>query len=377
MAEWYVDYSSGDDTTGTGAIGAPYKTVAKALTVWAPSDRINLKNNAAHVITTALQPTGAMGGSTGVLASVIQGYTSTAGDGGVAEITCATNSVSIFNFLAGTTATFLKLGDLKLSHTAATRGKGITGATGAGSTQGNLLIDNVEIAGCSNGHDSASRIGLSGWIRKLYIHDCTTSAIINFGGAVHMIDCRIDNNAGSGIIFLTNANPAKSNIFTRCQFTRNSGDGLKSDFQNRTGQEIHFYGCTFADNTGDGWDGNLSGTGSMSAVIADCVFWGNGGYNIVGGALNQEPDILNCAFGGATLGNVSGSGWTTGKNPQTLASSPFVGSGDYTPANTSEGNKLKGTGIQGGYIGAICPAFGGGGSTIYSFGGSMTGGMVA
>jgi len=380
MAEWYVDYSGGDDTTGTGAIGSPYKTVAKALTVWAPADRINLKNNAQHVITTAIQPTGAMGGSTGLLASVIQGYTSAAGDGGVAEISCATTTVNIINFLAGTVSTFFKFCDLKLTHTGATRGKGITGATGAGTLGPFLCLDNVEIAGCLNAIDFASRLGTWGCWRKLYIHDSTSSGIIAYNGPQassygSFLDCRIDNNAGSGLIYTTNTNPSRTNVFKNCQITRNAGDGIKADVSNRTFIDFTFDHCTFADNTSDGLDLGLSGSGSIVVLITDCAFWGNGGYNLVGGTRAVEPAIVDCAWGGAGLGNVSGVGWTTGRDPQTLSASPFVGSGNYTPSGTTDGLKLRGTGVQGGYVGAICPAFGGGGSTVYLFDGGTNGGM--
>lgn len=40
MATWYLNADTGNDTTGTGAIGAPYATFAKALTVYAANDTI-------------------------------------------------------------------------------------------------------------------------------------------------------------------------------------------------------------------------------------------------------------------------------------------------------------------------------------------------
>lgn len=48
MATIYLSADIGNDTTGTGAIGAPYLTFAKALTVYAAGDTIYFLNSTAH-----------------------------------------------------------------------------------------------------------------------------------------------------------------------------------------------------------------------------------------------------------------------------------------------------------------------------------------
>lgn len=364
MAEWYVDYSNGDDTTGTGAVGAPYKTIAKALTVWAASDRINCRDNASHVVTTAIQPTGAMGGATALVPSIIEGYTTTAGDGGIATITCATNSVTIFNFLSGTSSTFFEFNNLILTHTAATRGKGITGATGAGSTACQLRLRDVEISGCSNGVDCASRVSLVGMQRRVYVHDCTAAGIATVGATLTMIDCIIDNNGGVGISYTANTN-VTGHMFAYCQITRNTGDGVKYDVSTRPSISLIFQNCTIANNTGDGLDFAVGSTGTIILSIMDSVFWGNGAYNLVGGTRAQPPVVTNCAWGGAGTGNVSGTGYTTGDEPQTLSATPFVSTSDFTPSGTADGLLLADNGINGGFIGSYPnPSAGGGGGGI-------------
>lgn len=49
----HVDYSGGDDTTGDGSSGSPYKTYDKAITVATAGDVIGLGNNADHVLSNA------------------------------------------------------------------------------------------------------------------------------------------------------------------------------------------------------------------------------------------------------------------------------------------------------------------------------------
>ncbi len=48
MATWYLNADTGNDTTGTGAIGAPYLTFAKALTVYIAGDTIYFQNSVNH-----------------------------------------------------------------------------------------------------------------------------------------------------------------------------------------------------------------------------------------------------------------------------------------------------------------------------------------
>jgi hypothetical protein len=93
LVERYIDYNAGDDTTGDGlAHGTAWKTIQKALdsTTLNATDgnRFNLSDAAEHVLTATLsfatigEPASAAGGIR------FEGYSSTAGDGGVAPIDC-------------------------------------------------------------------------------------------------------------------------------------------------------------------------------------------------------------------------------------------------------------------------------------------------
>lgn len=58
MATLYADFSTGNDSTGTGTSGNPYKTVTKVISVANGGDTIMLSNVAAFVLTTAIVWTG-------------------------------------------------------------------------------------------------------------------------------------------------------------------------------------------------------------------------------------------------------------------------------------------------------------------------------
>jgi hypothetical protein len=54
VADIYVDYSTGDDGTGDGSSGNPYKTIATAYTNATTGDNVYLSDTAGHPVTTSL-----------------------------------------------------------------------------------------------------------------------------------------------------------------------------------------------------------------------------------------------------------------------------------------------------------------------------------
>lgn len=54
MANWYCDYTNGNDTTGSGTSGSPYKTVQKCVNVATGGDTINIANTSAQVLSAAI-----------------------------------------------------------------------------------------------------------------------------------------------------------------------------------------------------------------------------------------------------------------------------------------------------------------------------------
>ena len=92
-SEYYVDYNAGNDSLGDGSAGNPWQTIKHAIESGITrnstnGDRINLKSGYAHVVATT--PDYSLYGTPSIAAPLfIQGYTSSANDGGYAEVTCS------------------------------------------------------------------------------------------------------------------------------------------------------------------------------------------------------------------------------------------------------------------------------------------------
>ena len=98
LSHYYVDYGAGNDTTGDGSVGTPWKTIQKALDNAVEDDgvQVNIKAGTAQVLAASLDMT-AYTVTNGVPASldplILRGYTSSANDGGIGEIDCGGNTM--------------------------------------------------------------------------------------------------------------------------------------------------------------------------------------------------------------------------------------------------------------------------------------------
>ncbi len=98
MASYFIDPAAGNDTTGDGSIGTPWKTLQKGIDNAAGGDQINVKDSAADVLAAAIDWTSGWSGGTSVDAPlVIRGYTSSENDGGIGEIDGDDAVASIFS----------------------------------------------------------------------------------------------------------------------------------------------------------------------------------------------------------------------------------------------------------------------------------------
>jgi len=88
MAIWYVDLASGNDTTGNGSSGNPYKTEYKCVTSGANGDEIRVAKTSAHTTV-----------------SGVANFTFTDGSKTVATSADARGSFSVGDYIAKTTAT--------------------------------------------------------------------------------------------------------------------------------------------------------------------------------------------------------------------------------------------------------------------------------
>lgn len=237
--------------------------------------RINMKNDATYDITAAITLNNDL---------TIQGFTTSYGDLGRAEIDGGTSGSSYVPLTATNGAWF----DLIFDHNGSTGGANGPGMGNTSSMVGRCVFSNMKGHGYSgtvgivflcesygNGGAGFSTFG-SGNLINCIAHDNTSDG---FSGIGQAYNCIADTNGGIG--FNVGNNWPSINIIYQCDAYNNTGDGL-----------------------------DQSGTGQL--FVMNCNFIKNGGYGIdPAGHLHTR----NCAFGAGTQANTSGTiDTTTGAN---------------------------------------------------------------
>jgi hypothetical protein len=191
LSHYYVDYGAGSDDTGTGAIGAPWKTIQKALDNAVEDDgvQVNIKAGTAQVLAASLDLT-AYTTTNGATAFgdplILRGYTSAANDGGIGEIDCGGNTM-----WAVTTNDNIGLFDLEI-HTCGDNHAVVLDSAG--------VVVNCEIhAGASSPSGKYLLTLLSGFVIGCYLHDTGDGAARGISGSIS-VDCYnnyivLDNDA--------------------------------------------------------------------------------------------------------------------------------------------------------------------------------------
>jgi hypothetical protein len=212
----YVDYGAGNDTTGDGTIGTPWKTLQKALDTCARNttdgNQINVKAGTAQVLAASLSLTTFVGG--GALSAtaplILRGYTSAANDGGFGEIDCG--GATMF---AATSYNHVILVDLEM-HT-------------FGDNDGVVLNQYAFLYRCEV-HKGASSpaskkmviLGSYSKVIGCYVHDLATGtnshALLSGGTNVLVAYCYLDMGAsGTGAaIYLTGAFSTAIGNISKC-----------------------------------------------------------------------------------------------------------------------------------------------------------------
>jgi hypothetical protein len=143
-SQYYVDFSGGNDTTGDGTVGTPWKTIEKALdTITRDAtngDQINVKDDADETITTTFS-LATYGTPTGSAPLIFRGYTTAANDGG---------------------------------------------------------IGGVDMQGNNNTMITAAVLGVS-WI-DMHLHNTGSATVLDTGELGAVINCEINNSTGSGLV---------------------------------------------------------------------------------------------------------------------------------------------------------------------------------
>jgi len=189
MANIYIDYATGNDSTGTGASGAPYKTLQKAINVGNGGDTIHVANTSAQVIAAGgIVWTGGWAASQGADSGhplVIKPW-----DNGGAQVIAhpVLGNITAFAVDASSIAGGAKLFNASwIDNYVRIEGMKVTGMVGSFATadEWSLFRCQVDASTLGSGEKAISFANASGGCRAV---DCYISGGVNAGGiGIHSI----------------------------------------------------------------------------------------------------------------------------------------------------------------------------------------------
>lgn len=306
--------------------------------------RFNLKNDQTYSITSAITEAATQSNA------VMQGYTSTVGDGGRATIDGGSNAILVWTSTTNGLAAYVDLifassattgvADLFSLQSTATRMIRCVfhGARGSGLLmQGsNTKIIECEAYDCNKSNTAslgAFKHSGTGIFSRCIAHDNTAGVNAHgfyIGGAqnAQLFNCIMETNGGSGLQI--DSTSASTHQITNCDFYNNTGDAIKAnaDFGNNNG--IYIENCNFIKNAGKAIN-NLNSTHRWGLIY-------NCGYG-AGTQANGSADTLGDwqQFGTVTYAsNVTP--WVDPANGDfrvNLAAANFVGRGAFTETASS------------------------------------------
>lgn len=263
-----------------GAEKWPLENIASALkNVAGDIPRYNLRNNAEYDITSGISNSQAG-------PFVVQGYTTSAGDGGRAIIDAQSNN--ILPLTIGATAT--EWVDIEAKGSANNYGIYISG-------------QNVLLRTCvSHDHYKSGilTLGYGGFFEECEVYATSVAGFYIAGDSV-LVRCVAHDNTGNTDGFRIVTCNASLNF---CISDTNGAVGLRTNVGG-----LRLLNCDFYNNASDGI--KLENDGAGIFTIENCNLFLNGGYGINGsGAGGRVGSVMNCAFGSGTKANSSGT--TTG-----------------------------------------------------------------
>ena len=249
--EYYVDPGSGNDTTGDGSSGTPWATVQKAMTDGtvdaAGGMRINVKAGTADVLTAALTVPASM---TFLAPCMVEGYTTTAGDGGIGEI----DGDATYAIVSNTSAEGLSFVNMKLGN---------VGANNIVSIDRFCMLAACELHGSTGTTNAAFRSNLG----NCAMVGCHLHNIAGFGAySINTVDGNYFKNGTNdfaGCVALALAGfptSVTNNIFSL------DGTSVGVDLT-EGGYMTSVYGNTFFDSGGSGKAIEASGNGAIISSI--------------------------------------------------------------------------------------------------------------
>jgi Right handed beta helix region len=265
-------------------------------------------------------------------------FTSTSGTKPI--ITSATNSVPLISIQS---CTDLNIENLWLTHTAATRGHGIT-TVGSGAECYYCEFKNLVIDGCLTGINAVYGGNYStddGLIENTVVKNCTSHGLQLMPGGCTMtvMSCDIYLNAGDGIN-MSGSGAAGRIVVIDSHIDHNSGKGM---YLGPSASQVHcltVVSCNVSFNTSDGI--SATPTTAMAIITTNNIIYGNA----CGRNYSASPDMghsRNDFLGGNTSGPYGGSA-VAGTADVTLTADPFInsasGTRNFAPNNTAGGGAL-------------------------------------
>ncbi len=256
----------------------------------ADAPRINIKNDGTYAITLSITLTAGP--------YVIQGYSSSPGDGGRATFDGGT---SLINLINDNGSGSLVIADLILQN------------NGASSTTDGLFIQGTHslLLRCvvNNVRGSGFNVAADNLILECEAYTCNKSNTAGSGGFLIASNCWISNcvshdNTGSNNDGFISATGAINNTFERCISDSNGRNGFTTQPSN---EWIVLDQCDAYNNGTDGYT-NLNTTVASQVVIKNCNFIKNGGWGINSTITSGRwrGYIMNCGFGSGSQANSSG-----------------------------------------------------------------------
>lgn len=337
----YVDASRPDDTGDGLSEANAKKTIGAALALLSGGGNIcYVQAGTSYVLTTTITVT--LKGDSTDGKNVIEGYTTTPGaKDGRPTITSATNSVSLFTLQD---ADFLEFNHIGFTHTAGTRGSGITGNTSASSPI--RMVDCI-FDGMLRAVHHGNTSGLLGYtMEDCEIKNCTSNAMSGF--FINLHGCTLKDNAGP----IIGVNGSQLDlVMDGCIVDSTASDAVVTTTTNQT-VWLDFRECVFYNSTGSHVviTGN---SGVTNIVLINNVFWDHDDYGVESLDTQDKIDsairINRCnAYGGAGTG--ARFQFPAGIGDITLTTDPFTDApnGDFSYNNAAGGGALlKAAGFPG------------------------------
>jgi len=316
----YVDYGAGNDTTGDGTVGTPWKTIQKALdTITRNStdgDQINVKAGTAQVLGATLS-IATYGTPTAAAPLILRGYTSAANDGGVGEI----NGNATYSIWTTSNTDYVHFIDLKM------------GNCGANVVMSNLrnycLLYRCEIYG----NTAVNGVLLSGISRVVncYLHDLRGNYMLYSSGVSWVLGCVLDTVAAApaaGMLFLDSV----------------AGVAIGNVVRIRSGNIFGIRAALMLGNTVYSATGNTNegiGMNVNSIALSNIVegFTGGGGDGVIVREKNAMLGRDNAAYNNTANFTFTLASIFESANNDALAASPFVdpANGDFDINGTVAG----------------------------------------